>query len=61
MKKNLLTALLLAVAALAQSSNAQSSIKDALVKHWKVTGEFTIAVAQMMPAEATPSGRFPRN
>jgi hypothetical protein len=40
---------------------AQPTIKDALVKHWKVTGEFTIAVAQMMPAEATPSARFPRN
>jgi hypothetical protein len=40
---------------------AQPTIKDALVKRWKVTGEFAIAVAQMMPAEATPSGRFPRN
>jgi DinB superfamily len=46
MKKKLLTALLLAVPAL-----AQSSIKDALVKHWKVTTDFTIAVAKQMPAE----------
>ena len=30
---------------------AQTSIHDALVKHWKVTGDFTIAVAQKMPAE----------
>jgi hypothetical protein len=47
MKKNLLTALLLAVPAL-----AQSGIKDALVKHWKVTEDFTIAVAKQMPAES---------
>ena len=30
---------------------AQSSVKDALVKHWKTSGEFTIAVAEAMPAE----------
>jgi len=30
---------------------AQTSIKDALVKHWKVTGDFTIAVAKLMPAD----------
>ena len=29
---------------------AQTGIKDALVKHWKITGDFTIAVAKMMPA-----------
>jgi len=47
MKKNLLTALLLAVPAV-----AQTSIKDALVKHWKVTTDFTIAVSKQMPAES---------
>lgn len=30
---------------------AQSSVKEALVKHWKVSGDFTIAVAKLMPAE----------
>ncbi len=30
---------------------AQSSVKDALAKHWKTSGEFTIAVAKAMPAE----------
>jgi len=29
---------------------AQSTVKDSLVKHWKTTGEFTIAVAEAMPA-----------
>ena len=31
---------------------AQSTIKDALVTHWKVTADFTIAVAKLMPAES---------
>lgn len=31
---------------------AQDSIHDALVKHWKVTGEFTMEVAKAMPAES---------
>jgi hypothetical protein len=37
--------------ALAVPAFSQSSIKDALVKHWKVTGDFTIAVAKLMPAD----------
>jgi len=37
--------------ALAIPAFSQSSIKDALVKHWKVTGDFTIAVAKAMPAD----------
>jgi DinB family protein len=37
--------------ALAIPAFSQSSIKDALVKHWKVTGDFTIAVAKLMPAD----------
>jgi hypothetical protein len=47
MKKRLLTALFLTIPAL-----AQNSIKDALAKHWKVTEEFTIAVARQMPADS---------
>src|SRR5580692_73610 len=47
MLKRLAASLLLAVPAL-----AQSTIKDALVKHWKTSQEFTIAVAKMMPADS---------
>jgi hypothetical protein len=45
MKKILLTL------ALAIPAFSQTSIKDALAKHWKVTGDFTIAVAKLMPAD----------
>jgi hypothetical protein len=31
---------------------AQSTIKDALVKHWKTSGDFTVAVAKLMPADS---------
>jgi hypothetical protein len=31
---------------------AQTSIPDSLVKHWKVTSDFTIAVAKKMPADS---------
>ena len=37
--------------ALAVPAFSQASLKDSLVKHWKVTGDFTIAVAKMMPAD----------
>jgi uncharacterized damage-inducible protein DinB len=47
MKTTLLTILTLAVPAL-----AQTTVKDALVKHWKTSGEFTLAVAAAMPAES---------
>jgi len=47
LKRTVLTLLALAVPAL-----AQTTIKDALVKHWKATGELTIAVAETMPAES---------
>lgn len=30
---------------------AQTSVKDALAKHWKTSGEFTVAVADAMPAD----------
>ena len=47
MKTKLSLALALAIPAL-----AQNPLKDALVKHWKTTGEFTIAVAKLMPADS---------
>jgi hypothetical protein len=48
---------IIAVPALAQSivppsAIPQSTIKDALVKHWKTSGDFTIAVAKLMPADS---------
>jgi uncharacterized damage-inducible protein DinB len=42
---------MLALAVLSLPAVAQTTIKDSLVKHWKVTGSFTIAVANKMPAE----------
>ncbi|HUD99301.1 MAG TPA: DinB family protein [Bryobacteraceae bacterium] len=47
MKSNL--SLLIVVAA---PLLAQSTVKDALIKHWKTSGEFTIAVAEAMPADS---------
>lgn len=41
----------LALLAVALPLLSQTTVKDALVKHWKVTGDFTIAVAEAMPAE----------
>jgi len=46
MKRALLAILILAVPAAAQSPN-----KDVLLKHWKTSGEFTLAVANAMPAD----------
>jgi uncharacterized damage-inducible protein DinB len=43
---------LVSLTALALPAFSQSTVKDALVKHWKTTGEFTIAVAKAMPAES---------
>jgi len=45
MKRRLVALLALGIPAL-----AQTTIKDAMVKHWKATGELTIAVADAMPA-----------
>jgi hypothetical protein len=45
LKVSLLALLVSAVPAL-----AQSTVKDALVKHWKTSQEFTVAVARLMPA-----------
>jgi uncharacterized damage-inducible protein DinB len=47
MKTTSLLTLVLALPAL-----AQTTVKDALVKHWKTSGEFSVAVAQAMPAES---------
>jgi uncharacterized damage-inducible protein DinB len=46
--KLLLTAIALIVPAYSQTL----SVKDALVKHWKVATEFTIAVAKAMPEDS---------
>src|SRR5882724_4198396 len=46
MKTHLVMILTLAAPAL-----AQTTVKDALVKHWKTSGEFTIAVANAMPPD----------
>jgi uncharacterized damage-inducible protein DinB len=54
MKQNLLVFPIFAALALvapAVPSAAQTTIKDALAKHWKTSGEFTIAVADAMPAD----------
>lgn len=47
MKSNLSLLILVAAPLL-----AQSTVKDALIKHWKTSGEFTIAVAEAMPADS---------
>src|ERR1039458_5762800 len=47
MQTNLFMLLVLALPAL-----AQTTVKDALVKHWKTSAEFTMAVARAMPADA---------
>jgi hypothetical protein len=46
-----MTKRLLPLIALALPALAQTTLKDALVKHWKVTSDFTIAVAKAMPAD----------
>jgi uncharacterized damage-inducible protein DinB len=43
---------LAACALCAVSAQAQTTVKEALVKHWKTTGAFTLAVARTMPAES---------
>jgi uncharacterized damage-inducible protein DinB len=42
----------LAILSAALPVMAQTTVKDALVKHWKTSGEFTIAVADTMPADS---------
>lgn len=43
---------LLTILALAISALGQTTVKDALAKHWKTSGEFTVAVAVAMPADS---------
>jgi len=43
---------LLAVLAVAIPAFAQTPQKEVLLKHWKTSGEFTLAVAGAMPAES---------
>ena len=43
--------MLVTFVAVAGTAMAQTTIKDALVKHWKTSGDFTLAVAKLMPAE----------
>jgi uncharacterized damage-inducible protein DinB len=50
MKKMLLLILVAALAVLAVPAIAQTTVKEALAKHWKTSGEFTVAVAEAMPA-----------
>jgi hypothetical protein len=47
MTKRLLTLIALSIPAF-----AQTTLHDTLVKHWKVTEDFTLAVAKAMPAES---------
>src|SRR5450432_3378820 len=49
MKTSFLAVLLAAFPLLAQTSD-NDPVKDALVKHWKISGDFTVAVAEKMPA-----------
>ncbi len=42
---------LISVFALALPALAQSTLKDSLVNHWKVTTDFTLKVADAMPAD----------
>ncbi len=51
MTKRLLTTIT-TMFALAIPALAQTTVKDTLVKHWKVTTDFTIAVAKQMPADS---------
>lgn len=42
---------LLLLAAISIAAFAQTTVKDALVKHWKTSADFTMAVAKAMPAD----------
>src|SRR6185369_1164063 len=42
---------LVTMLAMAATAFAQTTVKDAMAKHWKTSGEFTIAVANAMPAD----------
>src|SRR6476646_11131086 len=42
---------LITILAMAVTAFAQTTVKDAMAKHCKTSGEFTIAVANAMPAD----------
>ena len=46
-----MTTKVLTILALALPAFTQTTVKEALVKHWKTSGEFTAAVANAMPAD----------
>ena len=46
-----MTKTLLSLCALALPALAQSTLKDSMIKHWKVTTDFTLKVADAMPAD----------
>jgi len=50
--RQIMKTILFTILALSLPALAQTTVKDALVKHWKTSGEFTIAVAKSMPAES---------
>jgi uncharacterized damage-inducible protein DinB len=52
MKTNFYALTLLSVSAFAPIAMAQTTVKDALAKHWKTSGEFTVEVAEAMPADS---------
>jgi uncharacterized damage-inducible protein DinB len=51
MRKIHLSVVATALAILVVPALAQTTVKDALAKHWKTSGELTLAVADAMPAE----------
>ena len=54
MTKRLLTLIAVALPAL-----AQTTVHTALVKHWKTSGDFTVAVANAMPSDGYDFSPFP--
>jgi len=50
MRTNLFT--MFTTLTLALPALAQTTVKDAMVKHWKTSAEFTLAVARAMPADS---------
>jgi uncharacterized damage-inducible protein DinB len=51
MKTKLTMTIALAACTATMPALAQTTVKDSLAKHWKISGEFTVAVAEAMPAE----------
>ena len=44
--------LLLVLSVIALPAFAQNTLKETMARHWKVSGEFTLAVADLMPEDA---------